>query len=114
AAGEDFRNPDQDVVLPVAALAPRILAPPLLEGDDLRTAAVLDDLGRNARARNGRLADFRLVAAQHDDFADLHNRARLAFHALNLEELVFDDTVLLAAGFDDCEHRSLSRAHTQL
>src|SRR6185436_16076764 len=82
AARQDFRDPDQDVILPVAAFPPRVLAPALLEGDDLRTAAVLDDLGRDAGARDGRRADFRLVAAQHDDFADLHNGARLAFHAL--------------------------------
>ena len=38
--------------------------------------------------------------------ADLHDLARLAFDALDLEDLVFGDPVLLAAGFDDCEHRS--------
>src|SRR4051812_35133163 len=52
AFGQDFRNADQDEILPVAALAPRILAAALLEGDHLAAANVIENLGRDARARD--------------------------------------------------------------
>src|SRR3954469_22214293 len=110
ALGQDFRDADQHEILPVTALAPRVLAAALLEGDDLRTPAVADDLGRDARALDHRRAEFRLVAAQHDDVAELHDRARLALNALDLEDLILGDPVLLAAGFDDCEHRFFPRS----
>ena len=110
AFGQDFRDADQHEVLPVAALAPRILAAALLEGDDLGAADMVEDLGRDARARDHRRADLRRVAAQHDDVAELHDGARLALDALDLEDLVLDDPVLLAAGFDDCEHRFFPRS----
>src|SRR5712675_65225 len=110
ALGQDFRDADQHEILAVAALAPRVLAAALLEGNDLRTPAVADDLGRDARAGNHRRAKLRRVAAQHDDVAKLHDGARLALDALDLEDLVLGDPVLLAAGFDDCEHRFFPRS----
>src|SRR4051812_45487472 len=71
---------------------------------------MVEDFGGDAGPRNHRRADLRLVAAQHDDVADLHDRARLALDALDLEDLILGDPVLLAAGFNDCEHRFFPRS----
>ena len=54
--GQDLGDPDQREFLPVAALAARILAAALLEGDDLRAAALIQHFGRDRCARDGRVA----------------------------------------------------------
>src|SRR3954471_11032432 len=59
AAGEDLGDPDHGKVLAVAALALRVLAPPLLESDDLRASRLLHDLARDRDARDGRRAELR-------------------------------------------------------
>src|SRR5439155_18223234 len=90
----------------VAAPAPRILAAALLKRDHLVAAALLHHLGGDAGAGNGRHAELRGVATQHQHVAELHDLARFALDPFDPEQLVLGDPVLLAAGFNDCEHRS--------
>ena len=91
--------------LPVPALAPRILPPTLLERDDLRPAALLDHLGRDRRAAHRRAAELDVVAADYQHFAELDDLAGLALDLVDLKHVVGSNPVLLAAGFDDREHR---------
>ena len=57
---------------------------------------------------NRRRAERGVVAAQHQHLAELDDLAGLALDLLDLEHLSSAHPVLLAAGFDDCEHRSSS------
>src|SRR4029079_922034 len=109
AVGEDFRDPDAREFLPMAASAPRVLAAPLLERDDLAAAALLDHFGRDRGPRDGRYTYRGSIAADHQHLAELHDFAGLALNLVDLEHVVGGDSVLLAAGFDDCEHRSCPR-----
>src|SRR6185369_8586541 len=63
AAGEDLGDADHREFVPRTALAARILAPALLEGDHLVAAGVLEHLAGNGGARNGRRTDLRAIAA---------------------------------------------------
>src|SRR5206468_4467665 len=83
----------------------RILAAALLEGDDLRSALVVEHFGCDGSARHRRRAQHRRVTADHQNFAKLHDRADEAFDLAYLEYIIRNDAVLPAAGFDDCEHR---------
>src|SRR5205823_7021263 len=85
--------------------AARILAAPLLERDNLRAALVLQHFGGNRGARNRGRAQHRLIAADQEHFAKLHDRADIAGDLAYLEHIIRNDAVLPAAGFDDCEHR---------
>src|SRR5262245_58123755 len=91
----------------MAALAARILAPALLEGDDLEPAALFDHLGGDRGAGDGRGAERDVVAAHHQDVAELDDLARIALHLVDLDHILGGHAVLLAAGADDCEHRSV-------
>ena len=87
-----------------AALAVGVLAPLLLEGDDLRAAAVLDDLGFDAGAGNQRGAGFGAVAAQHQDLGERDLGAHLAFELGDREHVVLGNPILLSAAADDGKH----------
>ena len=93
-------------LLAMAALAPRILAAALLEGDHLGAAALLDHLGGDAGAGNRRRAELRLSRRRASARRQAARSAGLALDPLDLDDLVLGDPVLLAAGLDDCEHRS--------
>ena len=56
---------------------------------------------------DGRAAQRHAVAADHQHFAELDDLAGLAGDLLDLELVVGGNAILLAAGFDDCEHFSL-------
>src|SRR5215471_4695045 len=60
---QDLGDPNHGVFLAMSALAPRILAAPLLEGDDLRTAHVIQHFGSDRCTRNRGGAKYRMVAA---------------------------------------------------
>jgi hypothetical protein len=64
AVGQDFHDLDDRQILLVAALAARILAPPLLEGNHLGAARLLDDFADDARARDERRADLARLAVE--------------------------------------------------
>src|SRR5712692_5173573 len=92
AVGQDLGHAQQGEFLPVAALAARILAASLLEGDDLRPAPLLQDLGGDRGAGNRRRAERDVV---------------------DLDDVLSGNAVLLAAGSDDCEHRSSLRVRSR-
>ena len=87
------------------ALTARILAPALLEGDDLVAAGMLEHLAGHHGAGDGGGADLRAIAAEQQHFAELDHLARLGRDAVDPDHILSHDAVLLTAGFDDCEHR---------
>src|SRR5690606_9498130 len=97
---------DEHQILAMAVLAAIVLATALLEDRELRAAGEVHDLGLDLGAIDERRADLGLAfAAEHQHFAELDLVAGLRIEALDLEEIVFRDPVLLAAGPDDGEHR---------
>jgi hypothetical protein len=102
----------------MAAPTARILAAAFLEGDNLGAAHMVEDLGCDARPCNRRCPHDRRVAASgvaasriaadHQNLAEFHHRARLGFKPVDLEHVLRGDPVLLAARLDDREHLYLS------
>src|ERR1700722_3821280 len=107
AAGQKVGHAHDREVLLVAALTLRILAPALLEGVNLRPARLLDDLADDAGASNPRRADVAGRAVEQGQHLVEHDpSARFAGQQHNRDRILGGDLVLLAAGLDDCEHRS--------
>src|SRR6266508_4055516 len=107
AVGQDFGHADEGELLPVAALPARILPAALLEGDDLRPAALLQHLGGDRSAGHHGGAERDVVAAHDQHLAELDDLARVALDLGDLQHVLGGDAVLLAAGFDVCEHLSV-------
>src|SRR5665213_3709269 len=80
-------------VLAMTALAMSVLAALLFEGDDLVAFAVFQNFGRDGGARDQRQAMLRLVAAQHEDFAECDGAAGVAFELLDGQNVVFGDLI---------------------
>src|SRR4051794_33607746 len=89
----------------MAVLAAIVMAPLLLENDDLFAFLVLEH-GRGDRSPgNGGLAGPGGGAlADHEHVAELDLGARLAGQLLDEDDVVLGDFVLLAARANDCEH----------
>jgi hypothetical protein len=80
---------------------------PVLEGDELGTAGLGDDLGADRRVGDQRPADRGLVAVgDQQDAIDGDRLARLDVEELDLELGPDFDPILLTAGLDDCVHGS--------
>src|ERR1700679_1123069 len=103
-AARDRRDLDLGERLAMAALAMRVLAALLLEGDDFLALAMLEDLGRDRGAGNERRAMLRLVAAQHQHVGELELVAHVAGDLLDDENVVLRHFILLPAGADNREH----------
>src|SRR6266481_2423299 len=103
--GQDLGDPQHRDLVAITALAARILAAALLERDDLGAALVLQHFGCDRSARDRGRAKHRLLAAEQENFAKLHDRTDIAGDLAYLEHIIRNDAVLPAAGFDDCEHR---------
>src|SRR5690606_14136476 len=67
AAGQDLGDAHRGQELAMAALAARVLTAALLEGDDLRAAALLDDLGGDRGAVDKRRADGEIGAVANSE-----------------------------------------------
>ena len=90
----------------MAALALRVLAAALLEGDDLRPALLLDDLARDGDALDCGQPDLGCpVAREHEHVVEGDGLARPGFELGDRDDVLGGDAVLLAAGLDHCEHR---------
>jgi hypothetical protein len=90
----------------MAALALRVLAAALLEGDDLRPALLLDDLARDGDALDSGQPDLGCpVAREHEHVVEGDGFARPGFELGDRDDVLGGDAVLLAAGLDHCEHR---------
>jgi hypothetical protein len=85
-------------------LAPRVLAPPLFEGDDLGRASLVDDFGGHLSSRHAGAANLRRLPAQHEHVGKLDGRTGLTGHLFDGQNIVGRDAVLLAAGLDDSVH----------
>src|ERR1700760_952464 len=103
--GEDLGDAKQRELVAIAALAARVLAAALLERDHLRPPLVVQHFRCNRGTCDGGHSQRRRVAAEHQHFTKLHDRSDIAGDLANLEHIIRNDAVLLAAGFDDCEHR---------
>src|SRR5690606_21440138 len=104
SGADDAGDANLDQVLTVAALAAGILAAALLEGDDLRAAGMLDQLGNDLGAGYERRPDLGAVAADHQDLGELDLRAGVASNFLDGDDVVGSDAVLLAARLYDSVH----------
>src|SRR5690606_13977784 len=91
----------------VAVLAAIVLPPLLREDDDLVVAYLIDHRSGNGDTGDNRGADGHVAGVpDHEHLAQLDGVAGLARQALNTNDVVLGDLILLAAGFDDCEHGS--------
>src|SRR6185503_17884385 len=88
-------------VLTGAALPVCVLAPLLLEGDDLRPAAVLDDFRFHAGTGNERRAGFRLVSAQHEDVRQRDLGSHFTLQLGERDHVVLGNPILFSAAADD-------------
>src|SRR5437868_6583500 len=73
AVGKDFGDAQQRELLTMSPLAPRILAPTLLERDDLGSAALLYHFGSDRSAGDRRCAKTDVVAGEHQDLCQLND-----------------------------------------
>src|SRR6478736_4336492 len=108
AVGEDLGDAEQRQILAMPLLAAVVLAPLLLEDDDLVAARLLHHLGGDQRAGNDRATRLRAIAAKQQHFAERNDVAGLARDALDLDNVVRRHAILLAARADDREHVWLS------
>src|SRR5262247_3409897 len=90
----------------MTALAARVLAPALLEGDELGAAGLLDHLGRHLGAGDQRAAELgsARAAADHQNFGEFELAVLAPVELLDGEDVVLGDAVLLAACLDDSVH----------
>src|SRR6185437_9696604 len=107
-ASQDLGDTDHRELVAVAALAPRILAAALLEGDHLVAARVLEHFAGNGGARDSRRAELGRIAAHDKDLAKLDDLAGLAIDPVDPDDVFGGNPVLFSAGLDDCEHLSSS------
>src|SRR5215213_6188478 len=91
--------------LPVTLLPAVVLAPLVLEDDDLLAPAVADHLGGHGRTGNHGRPDLDVVAVgAEEDLLEAHGLARLGVERLNAKRLPRLGPVLVAAGPDDGVH----------
>src|SRR6188768_1499428 len=100
-AADDVRDLYARQILTMTALAMRVLAPLLLEGDDFGRPPLRDDLARDRGAGQSGRADLR---ARHQDLADGDRRTRVAGEQLDIEHVALRHLVLLSARADDRKH----------
>src|SRR6185437_10674870 len=100
-SGDDLFDLDHRQILAMAVLAPRILAAPLLEDDQVRPARLLDDRAHDLGAGDGRRAD---LLAHHQDVGELDPGAGLACNPLHGERVVGGDGILFSTRADYGDH----------
>src|SRR5207237_6754714 len=76
------------------------------EAPDLGVLAMRDDLGLDPGPVDERSADLDRIAFADEQDLEGDLGPDVPFELLDLEEVAFLDAVLLAAGADDCVHRS--------
>ena len=103
--GEDLGDPHFHEILPVAVLAAEMLAPPLLENEELGAARQRLDLAGDGGADNQRSAEGdAAVARNHQHFVELDLIAGIGREPLDLDDIVGGDAILLAARPNDSIH----------
>src|SRR4051794_28257975 len=86
----------------MARLLARALTLAELEDNQLRAAELANDLAFHCSAGDERLAELRRVAGDHENLVEFDLSARIALEELNLNGFALSDSVLLAAGADNC------------
>src|SRR5262249_43530641 len=105
SAADDLFDAHRRLLLTVPALAARVLAATLLEGDDLGRAPLLAALGGALAAKEGGRAFLSLGGpTPHQPLGNPPRRARLAGDLFDREHLIRCHAVLLAASLDDSVH----------
>src|SRR5918993_5873809 len=113
ATGEDLGDPHNGIVLAMPALAARILATALLEGNDLLAAGVFHHFACHGHALDEGGADLgAAVVGDHENLVERDGGARLACERGDGDDVVGGNAILLAAGLDHCEHLA-PRVQTQ-
>src|SRR5689334_23198449 len=103
--GEDLGDPHLHEILPMAVLAPEMLAPLLLEDDELGAARQRRHLARDGGAGNQRRAERdAALARNHQNFAELDLIAGIGRKPLDLDDIFGGDAILLAARPYDSIH----------
>jgi hypothetical protein len=93
----------------MAALALRILAATLLERDDFGATRLSDDFADDLCSSDQWGAELDIVSVgEHQHVGESDFLAGFAGKRHNYNFFIGDNAILLAAGFDDCEHRFLS------
>src|ERR687891_2306085 len=104
----DLADAQHRLQLAMAALAPIVLAPLLLEHDHLLGLALLQHLGHHLGALDQGRADLQLAAVllvtDHQHLIEGDRLAHLAIEALDLDHLAGGNPILLSAGADHCVH----------
>src|SRR5262245_35074038 len=107
----DAGHAHRSLVLAVSLAAAIVLAPLLLEYEDLLGAALLDQHGVHARAGDRRRADLHgAVQRGHQHLGELQLGAGLAVELFELEDVAGRYPVLLSSGFDYSVVHGLLRA----
>jgi hypothetical protein len=97
------------------ALAARILAAALLEGDDLLAAGLRHHGPGHRDPGHDRGADLdAIVVREHQHLVERDGFARLACELGDRDGVLGGDAILLAAGLDHCEHRLSSCSNPAL
>ena len=65
---------------------------------------MIQHFGPDRRTLNGRGTKHGLIAADHQDLTEFHNRAGRGFEPVDPNHVLGDNAILLAARFDDREH----------
>src|SRR5262249_12045973 len=65
---------------------------------------MIEHLGADRRTCDRRGAKYRVVAANHEDVVEFHNRAGRGVEPVYPEHVLSGNAILLAARFDDREH----------
>src|SRR5688572_6047317 len=101
----DARDANLREILPVPALAPRVLTAPLLEHDDPGRVRLLDQLGGDGRSVDERRAELDVVAvADEQNLFEFDLAPGVSGKLFDGQDIVLGDAVLLAARLDDSVH----------
>src|SRR5690606_23851595 len=100
--GLDLRDLHRGERLTVTVLASVLLAPTKLEDDDLLAETLRQDLAGDLRARDGRRAELGALAADEEDVVEGDRVAGVPRELLDADCVAGCDSILLAAGADNC------------
>ena len=105
SAGVDGRDLQLRQVLTVAVAAAVMLAAALLEDDEAGATGMAHHFGLHDRAGQQGAADLHTgIGSHHQHFLEVDRGAGFGFQALDSDDVIGGNAVLLAAGLDDCEH----------